>query len=147
MQPTLEPRLVMLEAAPPTTVDTNAIKRLTKAQRIARVLAGMDPEEARVCLEGYSYEDFSSVSSWTCQQLAPHLENLGLTDEAYEVYEGLAWRHLNRGKSQYYHLAKQALAACRRIAYALADVDRYHDTMATIRNTHGHKRVIASMRG
>ena len=146
MKPSLPPRLTLIESAQAAPLDPRAIRSMSMRARITEALKAT-PSAARAYLEGYSYEDYIQISSWTLQELGPILEREEVLDEAYEVFEGLAWRHLNRGKSQYYHLAKQALLACKRIAYALDDTDRYRESLAVVWERHGNKRVIQTLRG
>lgn len=101
---------------------------------------GEPPDEAveRICELGWN--DLRDVSSWTLQDAGPNLAAHDHPEAALEVFLALGWRHVDRGKTKYYHLALDAFVHAHELCVELDREEFWAEQADAIVAQHGRKR-------
>lgn len=109
------------------------------ARMLINIAAKWEPFDSLArCIEETDIDRLTDVSSWKLQDAAPNLES-EWPEAAVKVYTALGWRHVDRGKSKYYHLSLEAFEEARDLYRELDREDDWRQVVEDVTAEHGRK--------
>lgn len=92
--------------------------------------------------------DVATLKRSSSRVLEPAARRLdgAFPEAALAVYTALGWRHVDRGKAQYYHLALEAFERAQDLHYELGRISAWQEVAADVAAQHGRKSFMTGFR-